>query len=250
MKKILVRKHTDFDIKIDREFNIIFLDKLNLDVKEYSFPIVLNDNVTLNIEETYYNIINFMNNKVEFLEGEDVDTFLRLVDLEITPFIWLLMKTASIDVYFNKNNLYVVDFDTEKYIVFNNKNMSIKIFDKIYKNQIKNLDSIYSSCKEELYVFVREKIQNGIGHNEFINVQMKDFKSTQNDIEKEFLKSQQFDIKKALFLYENLIRIKENFLDEKHDLIPEHIIFEIAQTIQQIRLLLNNKPNYETKQIY
>lgn len=250
MRKILVRKHSDFDIKIDRNFNIIFLDKMNINMKEYSFPIVINDNVTLNIPEGYYNIIDFMNYKKEFLTGGDLDIFLRAVNLEITPFIWLLMKTAQIDVYFNKNNLYVVDFDTEKYIVFNNKNMSIKIFDKIYRNQVKNTDSLYANCKEELYCFVSEKMQNSIGHNEFVNTQMKNFKITQRDMEKEFLKTQQFDIKKALFLYENLIRIKENYLDENHSLLPESVILEIANTVEQIRILLNNPPVYQTKQIY
>lgn len=250
MKKILVRKHSDFDIKINRNFNIIFSDKMNLRMKEYSFPIVINDNITLNIPEGYYNIIDFMNYKKDFLTGNDVDIFLRCVNLEITPFIWLLMKTAQIDVYFNKNNLYVVDFETEKYIVFNDKNMSIKIFDKIYRNQVKNSDSVYATCKEELYGFVSEKMQNSIGHNEFINTQMKNFKVTQHDMEKEFLKTQQFDIKRALFLYENLIRIKENYLDENHCLLPESVILEIANTIEQIRILLNNPPTYQTKQIY
>lgn len=249
MKKILVRKHSDFDIKIDRQFNIIFTDKLKLENNRYSFPIVISDNVTLDVPEHYYDIIDFMNNKKEFLEGKDVDVFLCLVNLEITPFIWSLMKIAKIDIYFNKNNIYVVDFDSNKYIVFNNKNMSPRIFDRIYRNQVKNTDSIYISCKEELYAYVSDKIQNGIGHNEFINGQIENFKSTRNDIEDEFLKEQQFDIKRALFLYENLIRIKENYLDEDHALLPESVILEISNTVERIRQLVNNPPVYETHRI-
>lgn len=247
MKKILVRKYTDYVIKIDTKFNMIFTDMFT--GKEYSFPIIIGNNVVVDIPEYHYDIIDFMNKRKPFLEGENIDVFLKLIKMEITPFIWLLMKTSKVDVFFSKDAIFLVDFDTDKYIVFNSKNMSINIFDKIYRNQIRNDHSNYIDCKDDLYTFVRGRIQNGIGHNEFVNAQMKDFKSTQNQMEKEFLKNQNFDLKKALFLYENMIRIKENYLNENHYLLSEEVINEIANTVDQIRSLLNNPPQYSTSAI-
>lgn len=247
MKKILVRKHTDFKMKIDSNFNLVFLDMFT--GEEYSYPIILEKNITIDIPDVYYDLIDFMNKRKPYLEGENINIFLNIIKMEITPFIWVLMKNAKIDVFFSKDSLYVVDFKTNKYIVFNNRNMSVKIFDKIYRNQIKASYSTYNDCKEELYTYVRNRIQNSIGHNEFVNNQMKDFKFIQNQMEKEFLKQQNFDIKKALFLYEELIRIKENYLCENHYLLPQNVIDEIATTVEQIRILLSNPPKYNTNTI-
>lgn len=247
MKKILIRKHEDFEIKIDSSFNIIFTDKFSGKVER--FPILLGEDTTLDIPDMYFDIIDFMNKRKPYIVGENVEIFLKLVNLEITPFIWLLMKNLKIDVFFNKGYLYIVDFDSEKYIVLNNKNMSIGIFNKLYGNQVKSNNAYYVECKEELYTFIRNRIQNSIGHNEIINCQMKDFKNTQSKMEKEFLKSTDFDIKKALFLYENLIRIKEEYLNETHYLLSEETIGEIAYAVEQIRMLAKNPPNYTSKPI-
>lgn len=247
MKKILVRKYTDFKMRIDTNFNLIFTDMFT--GEEYYYPVILEKNITLDIPDLYYDIIDFMNKKKPYLEGDNIEIFLKLVNTEITPFIWLLMKNAKIDVFFSKDALYVIDFEGDKYIVFNNKNMSVNIFDKIYRNQARGNNATYNDCKEELYTYVRTRIQNSIGHNEFVNAQMKDFKSTQSMMEKEFLKNQNFDFKRALFLYENLIRIKENYLNENHYLLSQDVINEIASTVDQIRLLLNNPPTYNTNTI-
>lgn len=247
MQNILIKKYTDYKMKIDNKYNLHFTDVST--EEDYSYPIILEKNITLDIPNDYYNIIDFMNNKKPYLLGEDIYIFLKLIKIEITPFIWLLMKNAKIDVFFSQNSLYVIDFESDKYIVFNDKNMSIKIFDKIYRNQTHQTYSLYNDCKDELYIYIRERMQNSIGHNEIINKQMTNFKATQNQMEKEFLKNQNFDIKKTLFLYEDLIRIKENYLNENHYLLSEEEINKIAETVKQIRLLLKNNPTYNTKTI-
>lgn len=245
MKKLIVRKYEDFVVKIDRKFNIIFFDIFTQ--KEYVFPIILDDKVTLDIPENYFEIIDFMNDKVKFLMDNNIFLFLKLLKMEITPFIWVLMKNAKIDLFYSKDSLYVIDFDTEKYIVFNNKNMSVDIVDKMYRNQIMTDNSYYSECKDELYTFVRTKIQNGIGHNEFVNNQMENFKETQKEMEKEFLKNQHFNIKNVLFLYEKLIRIREKYLDENNNLLPQEVIDEISKTVDTIRELIKSCPSYKTE---
>lgn len=247
MKKVLIRKYSDYGISVDSNFNMVFNDYFS--GKIHSYPIVIDDSVTIDVPENYYSILDFMNHQKEFLEGDDVYKFLHLIHVEITPFIWLLMKDLKIDIFFNQDSLYVVDFNSEKYIVFNGKNMSVDIFDKMYSHQFRTNNACYNECKEELYTFVSSRMQNSIGHNEFVNCQIEGFKSTKKQMESEFLKEQQFDIKKALFLYENIIRIKERYLNEDHTLLSQEVIDEIANTVNQIRVLLNNPPTYTTDKI-
>lgn len=243
MEKLLIRKHSDFVLRLDSQFNLIFIDMFN--GVNYSFPIILDNELQLDLPAND-DITKLLEGRISYIENETVHRFLNMINLSIVPFYWMLMKSARIDLFFDEKSLYVLDFKTGEYIVFNDKNISIQTFDKIYRNQVMNKEYAFINCKEELYIYVNDKIQNGVGHNGFINSEIKGFQKTQSEIEKEFLKNaNSFNIKKALFLYEKLIRLKEQYLKEDHNLISEEVMEEISQTIDQIKLLIAKPPTYQ-----
>ncbi len=248
MKNLLIRKYADYVLRLDRQFNLIFIDLISgkMNQEPISFPVVLQENLELYIPEDNYHLKDFLNNRIEYIEGKDVEDFLKIIKVDLIPFFLLLMKANKIDIFFNKTSLFVLDLKTDNYIIFNDKNMSIQVLDKIYRNQIMFKEAQFNACKEELYMYVRHKIQNGVGHNDFVNLEIKGYKHTEGEMEKEFLKSSQnFDIKRSLFLYESLIRLKEDYLNEDHSLISESELQEIYNIIDKIKELIAKPISYE-----
>lgn len=240
MREIRIQKNTDFDISINRNFELVMVNKQN-DVCRY--PIVIDKQLQVEVPEYMYSINDFLQNKRDKLSKEDAFTFLKLAKINLTPFIWELMKDINLDFYINSNELYIRNEDT--YVVLNNRNIDLNIIDKLYKAQGKpHIISTYKECMDELYTFIRSRISNSIGHNEFINTQIKNFKDTEMELEKE-CQSDEYDFPKILVLYEKLIRMKEDFLNENHYLMPQSEIDEIYNILQQIRVLLRNSQPYK-----
>jgi len=240
MRKIKIRKSTDFDISINRDFELVIENDLN---EVCSYPIVISNQLQVEVPEYMYTINDFLQNKREKLLKEDALTFLKLAKINLTPFIWELMKDIDLDFYINSYDLYIRSGDI--YVVLNNRNIDLNIIDKLYKVQTKpHIGSTYKECMDELYTFIRNKISNSIGHNEFVNIQMKNYKDTEMELEKE-CQSDTYDFPKILVLYEKLIRIKENFLNENHYLMPQSEIDEIYNILQQIRALLKSSQSYK-----
>lgn len=241
MKILSISRIDDFDISIDSKFDICFKNKeTGLD---YSFPTILKDKVDIEIPESNYNIIDFMNKRKKKLKNQDVFEFMKLINTNVTSYMWELMKIAKIDIFFDKEFMYVADFTKSKYIVFNNRNIDFKVFDRLYRRKfVTDKSSLYFECREELYGSVREKLSNAIAHNEIVNMHIKNFKSTLKELEDEFV-NPNFSFIKILFLYESLIRMKENYLNENHCLLPLSVIKEIEDTLAAIRGAVLNKRN-------
>ena len=248
MKNLLIRKYADYILQLDRQFNLVFIDKVSgkTSKETISFPVVMQDNLELYLPPDNYVIKDFLSNRIPYLEGKNVELFLNIIKVDLTPFFFMLMKTNRVDIFYDKTSLYVMDFKTDKHVIFNNKNMSINVLDKIYRNQMLFKEAQFNACKEELYMYVRNRIQNGVGHNDFVNLEIKDYKSTEGQMEKEFLKSSKdFDLKRSLILYENLIRLKEDYLNEDHSLISESELQEMVTIIEQIKQLIAQPVSYE-----
>lgn len=235
MRITKIRKYSDFNISVNKNFEIIIQDKEN---SICTYPIVIGKQLLVEIPEYMYSIKDFLENRKDILVRDDAITFLKLANINLTPFIWELMKDVNLDIFLNSNDLYIRSKDT--YVVLNNRNVDLNIIHKLYKSQGKsNIGSIYKECMDDLYTFIRNKISNSIGHNEFINTQMKNYKDTEIELEKEY-QSNTYDFAKILILYERLIRIKEDFLKENHYLMPQSEIDEIYNILQQIRALLRS----------
>lgn len=233
MEKVKIRKHSDFNLSINNDFELIIKDKQN---ETYKYPIIIGEQLQIEVPEYMYSINDFLANKKSELTEEDVTTFLKLAQINLTPFIWNLMQDIQLDFYLHLQDLYIRSGDT--YVVLNNRNIDLNIIDKLYKVQDKPyIGSTYKECMDDLYAFIRNKISNSIGHNEFINTQMKNFKDTEMELEKE-CRNDTYNFPKILILYEKLIRIKEKFLNENHYLMPQNEIDEIYDILQQIRALL------------
>jgi len=240
MGKVKIRKQSDFDISINRNFELIIKSKQN---EICRCPVIIEKQLQIEVPEHLYSINDFLNNKKDQLTKEDTAIFLKLAKINLTPFIWQLMHDISLDFYLNMHDLYVRSEET--YVVLNSRNIDLSIIDRLYKVQDKPyIGSTYKECMDDLYTFIRNKISNGIGHNEFINTQMKNYKDTEKELEKE-CRSDIYDFPKILILYEKLIRIKENFLNENHYLMPQSEIDEIYNMLQQIRALLREPQSHK-----
>lgn len=240
MVKIKICKHTDFDISISNDFELILRDQKN---QIYKYPIVIGNQLQIEVPEHLYSINDFLSHRKNKLTGKDVSIFLNLAHINLTPFIWNLMQETQLDFFVNKHDLYIRNGDT--YVVLNNRNLDFGIIDRLYKAQNKpHVGSTYQECMDDLYAFIRNKISNSIGHNEFINTQMKNYKDTEMELEKE-CRNETYNFPKILILYEKLIRIKEKFLNENHFLMPQREIDEIYEILQQIRALLKNTQHHK-----
>lgn len=227
-------KNTDIKLFINEKFDIIIKDKNN---KHYIYPTILETKKTLIVPKHLKTINSFLNKQIKMLSGKNVDIFLSLVNLNLTPFIWNLMKDANIDLYLSKGHIFVRNND--KYIILNSKNINQYTILKLYKAQGKtHVHSIYEESLQELHNFIRQKISNSIGHNQFVNSQIKNYELTEKNLELEFT-NKQYNFPKILFLYEKLIRMKENYLNENHFLVPEEEIEKQYQILQKIRELIN-----------
>lgn len=229
MKKIISKRNVDYDLFLSSNFHLSFF----LDERFYIFPIVIPNNTYVNIPSNEVNINNFLNRNKHMLENEDVNKFLDIINVDITPFVWGLMQQAGINIFIQNNNIFLRKDET--YIILNNKNIDIDLVNKITRSY-SNFDGLSSSLREELYLYLRGKIVNGIGHNELVNLQMSGYKYTLEIFEKEFLKSNEdFDLIECLFLYENLIRIKEQYLNQNYYLITQQELEELYHLLQLIK---------------
>lgn len=226
-------KNTDIKLFINEKFDIIIKDKND---KHYIYPTILEAKKTLIVPKHLKTINSFLDKQIKMLSGKNVDIFLSLVNLDLTPFIWNLMKDANVDLYLSKGHIFVKNND--KYIILNSKNIDQYTMLKLYKAQDKtHVRSIYEESLQELYNFIRQKISNSIGHNQFVNNQIKNYELTEENLEFEFT-NKQYNFPQILFLYEKLIRMKENYLNENHFLVPEEEIEKQYQILQKIRELI------------
>lgn len=241
MKSLKISKYSDLNVTINKNFELIITDKK---LEECKYPLIIGKDLKIVVPEYMYSINDFLSNRKDELTGNDVAAFLKLAQINLTPFVWKFMQDKEIDIFIYKNDLHVCYQDT--YVVLNNRNMDFHIINRLYNVQEKPyMHSAYQECQEDLYAYIRNKISNSIGHNEIINIQMKDYKKTEAELEMECRKKV-YNFPKILILYEKLIRIKENFLNENHYLIPQGEIDEIYVILQKIRNLLNDE-KYSSK---
>lgn len=246
MKKPKICKHSDFDISINNSFELLLKDN---SPRVFRYPLVVGEQLQIEVPEYMCSINDFLSNQKKELTGEDVKVFLRLAKINLTPFIWSLMKDKKLDMFMSNDDLYIFYGDT--YVVLNNQNIDFSIINRLYRVQNKpHVGSTYQECMEDLYTYIRNKISNSIGHNDFINIQMKNYKETEMELEKES-RSDQYNFVKMLALYEKMIRIKEDYLNENHYLMPQQEIEEIHRILQQIRALLKNSHSskYQVKRV-
>lgn len=247
MKRIKIRKDTDICATLNQYFELTI--KCRNDDSIYQIPVIIDDNLSVNVPEHMYMIDDFLAGRRAELTDKYVFDFLRLAGISLVPFLWDYMSKTDLDIFWNKNDLYVRY--QEHYVVLNHKNMDMKIINKLYKSQDNMYPgAVYRECMDELYTYIRNKISNGIGHNQFINNQMKNFKETEQSLERE-CREDEFHFCKIMMYYERLIRIKEDFLNENHFLISQKEVDEIYEILLQIRQLLkSNKPHkYSVKKV-
>ena len=240
---IKVSKYSDYRITLDNNFRLIFNNNKG-DI--YSFPVIIDKNIEIFVPEYEYKIHSFLQKKCIELEGDDVTEFLKIIKTDIAPFIWLFMQQAHIDVFLFSSTMFVVNSDRTKYIVLNNKNMDLSIFDRLYRNK-KHSDSLLYECKEQLCNYVQDKVNNSIGHNDFVNNEIKNYKEIDKALNN-LLSVQEINFIEVLFKYENLIRLKEDYLMENHNLMPHKEIERIYEMLRQIRGLLLSNLQYEVTQ--
>ena len=245
MNDLRIGKYNDFDISINSNFELVIKDN---QPPVCRYPLVVGNQLQVEVPEHMHSINDFLAGYKQELTGEDVKTFLRLAQINVAPFIWSLMQDKGLDIFINKKDLYIHSGNT--YVVLNNQNMDFNIINRLYQVQGKpHSNATYCECQDDLYTYIRNKISNSIGHNDFINIQIKDYKKTEMELEKECRK-EHYDFPKILMLYEKLIRIKEDFLNENHHLMPQKEVDEIYHILQQIRVLLkNNSSKYHVRKV-
>ena len=249
METTKIKQFSDFDISIDDSFKLVLNDII--ENKSFTYPaIIIDKQIDIDVPKYLNNINLFLSKKIKKIKGKDVEVFLDLIKFNLTPFIWSLMKDAKIDIYLHKTNLYIKNKDDEnKYIILNSKNINIDIINKLYKVQNKSyINSVYKECLDELYTFIRNKITNGFGHNDLVNSQIDNYKTTESKLENEF-QNKNYNFSKILFFYESLIRIKEKFLNENHFLISENEIEETYKILKKIREMINQNHKYNISQL-
>lgn len=236
-----IRKNSDYNIMLTSRFELVIYNSYE---ERYEYPILVSNELVLDVPPNHTNIENFLNKNSQFLHGLDVLDFFKFAKIDLTPFIWMMMADGDIDIYWNAKELYIKY--AKDYIVLNSKNIDMKIVDRLYKTQDKDyINSMYTECMEDMFEYIRRKIANSIVHNDFYKSNLENFKDLESHIEKEYQKKD-YNFAKILFFYEKMIRLREKFAkDNMFHLVSEEEINELYMMLQKIREIVNSQYSQE-----
>ncbi|MFW6024877.1 MAG: hypothetical protein ACOCRX_00900 [Candidatus Woesearchaeota archaeon] len=220
-------------------YDLFLNNKLELVLKkggtQFTYPVVLDSKMNVIIPNKYVNLHKFLQQELNRLGKKDTLLMLSLFKLDLRSFLITFCINNEIDIFINKNEYYVQYNNAFYYL--NTKNMDENIIKEIMKNDNWDNEEYAKDIKNDLFAFVRGKIIHSLGSNEFINKEIKNFKETQLQLEREFSKPE-FNIPRILAFYEQLIRLREEYLHENHDLLPKKTVREISTTMKKIRSIL------------
>jgi hypothetical protein len=207
-------------------------------MERYSFPLIIEDALDITVPDNMPIINDFLSGKVSAIHGEDAISFLHISNIDIVPFIWLMMLNGNLDIYWDHADIYI-RFDHD-YIILNGQNIDTNTIEQLYKIQNKtNYNGVFKELSDGLFTYIKNKIANGIVTNDIIKMEIKSFKDYETELDNEFLKNN-VDFPKILFLYEKMIRLKEKYTDERFYLKPQEDMDNYFAAVIKIRDIINN----------
>lgn len=233
VKKNKVRKSKDIKIAVDKDLHIRFYEG-----EEFSkFPIIISEIEELKIPKEDILINRLFKKEVSLIDGNDAYRLMKYLNMDLTPFIWLMMIERDIDLYQDRNELHVKSDNS--FISLSNKVVDLSLIDRLYTCQNRNsYYGVYNEINSELGAFIRKMISNKIFYSDLIKKESPEFKRMERNIETAIF-SKEMNFPKILFLYENLIRFKEDFIKQHYDMKPKEDIELYYKQLKEIRRLVS-----------
>jgi len=233
VKKIKIKKYQDYSLSVDYNFNLRFYNN----EENYQFPLIFCEgDIELSVPKREFVLTSFLKKEVFTIHDRDVIKLLKILKIDLTPFIWMIMLDNDVDIFYDRKELYVMSEGT--FISLSGKTIDHQIIERIHNAQFRNnYYGAYNEINNELHSFIMNMISNKIYYSDLIKRESPEFKIKEKEIEM-LLLSKEMNFPKILVAYENLIRFKEDFVKRYFEMRPKEDIELFHAQLQEIRTIL------------
>ena len=236
---VIYNLHKDFDYYINKSLDIVFVLKGN-PKRKYTFSTLLSKNKNLKVPDKEVEIQQLLSGQIDFLPQAKVDTFLKLMEINLLYFaVALAEKTKSDIMLYNK--IIIVNIKQDKrYLYLSDTYIPSDIMDRFYAGS-KNgcFDAAYAQAAEDLITYIGNKVNHNIKVNTSLSEYIRKIKPLQAKLSAEFGRPRP-DIISIFNYYEQILKIKSEYYLNEHVVLTEEEIKEIYDAFEIIKDLMDS----------